>query len=476
MEQLGNLDSLFVSLETSGAPQHVGCFGIYAPGPLGVVRFSEVLGHIDQRLGQFPNFRRRLMQMPGRIDRPYWVADESFDIEFHVRHLSLPKPGDWRQLCIQIARLHARSLDLTRALWQCYLIEGLEYFPDCPEGSFALYIKIHHSLLDGDFGQRFVDALHDSEPVLFAGLQGRAGTADDAPSSDNGLPPVWEGAQWVGKSLMQRVKSALPVARALAGTAWDLSDTLWRIYRDELPAPQLGPSCRFDHPLGPRRVVEGTLFSRGDFDAIRAGSAASLHDVAVAVIGGAMRSYLQWHEELPAESIVAYLPVGMESDSKAGRMAVGTLMARVHSDIADPIERLHYVQQSMHSARRLIDTPLVDPLRMVGIVPPFMTRMLVHLYLDERMSPLRPAGTVVANLHGAQGPQYCLGARLLQTHWLGALSPAVGLFHTVYSLNGKVSITVLADREAMPDPEYYRECLEDAFVALKTATFAAQRR
>jgi diacylglycerol O-acyltransferase len=480
MEQLGNLDSLFVSLETSGAPQHVGCFGIYAPASGGIVRFGDVLAHIEQRLTQFPNFRRRLMQMPGRIDRPYWVTDDSFDIEFHVRHLSLPKPGDWRQLCIQIARLHARSLDLTRSLWQCYLIEGLEYFPDCPDGSFALYVKIHHSLLEGDFGQRFVDALHDSEllTAISAPVPEAADIVAEVRWSDSGLPPVWEGAQGVGKSFVQRIRRVLPLARTMASTAWDLSDTLWRIYREELPAPQLGPSCRFDHPLGQRRVVEATLFSRADFEVISAAEQVSIHDVAVAVIGGAMRCYLEHHDELPVQSIVAYMPIGIasEGDSSRGQMAVSTLMARVHSDIDDPIERLHSVHQSMDSAKCLLDTPLVDPLRMVGIVPPFMTRLMAHFYLDERMGALRPAGTVIANMDGIDGEQYCMGARLVQRYWLGALSPAVGLFHTLYSLNGKISVTVLADRTAMPDPTFYRECLEDAFFELRDAAFAAQQR
>ena len=166
MKQLGYTDSVFVSLETRSTPQHVAFFGIYDPVTAkdGLVRFKSVLANFEKRLHSLPHFRLRLVQVPGRLDLPYWVLDDEFDVEFHVRHLSLPKPGDWRQLCIQVARLHSRSLDMTRPMWECYVIEGLDNLQDCAPGGFAVYLKVHHSMIDGDLGQRIMTVLHDLEP------------------------------------------------------------------------------------------------------------------------------------------------------------------------------------------------------------------------------------------------------------------------------------------------------------------------
>ena len=100
----------------------------------------------------------------GGLDRPYWIKDANFDVEFHLRHIALPEPGDWRQLCIQTARLHSRPLDMSRPLWEAYIIEGLDNIPNLPKGCFAVYTKMHHSLVDGAGGSSFMTAIHDLLP------------------------------------------------------------------------------------------------------------------------------------------------------------------------------------------------------------------------------------------------------------------------------------------------------------------------
>ena len=110
MEQLGYTDAIFINLETERTPQHIGFMGIYDPSTArdGVVRFKDVIKNFEGRMHSLPNFRTRLVQVPGRLDRPYWVVDDAFDVEYHIRHIALPQPGDWRQLCIQVARISSR--------------------------------------------------------------------------------------------------------------------------------------------------------------------------------------------------------------------------------------------------------------------------------------------------------------------------------------------------------------------------------
>lgn len=128
MKQLGVLDSAFINLENPNTPQHVGGLGIYDPStaPGGKVRFKDVIANFEQRLNSMPLFRTRVVNVPGKIDRPYWVEEENFDVEFHLRHIALPAPGDWRQLWIQAARLHARPLDMSRSLWEARFSRQVE--------------------------------------------------------------------------------------------------------------------------------------------------------------------------------------------------------------------------------------------------------------------------------------------------------------------------------------------------------------
>jgi diacylglycerol O-acyltransferase / wax synthase len=134
MEQLSGQDASFVYLETPTTPMHIGSVGIYDPSsaPGGFVRFKDILAHIESRLDKARSFRQKLVRVPFDLDHPYWVDDANFDLEYHVRHVALPKPGDWRQLCIQVARLHARGMDMNKPLWEFNIVEGLDNIPGLP--------------------------------------------------------------------------------------------------------------------------------------------------------------------------------------------------------------------------------------------------------------------------------------------------------------------------------------------------------
>ncbi len=166
MKQLSGADSMFLQFERGNNFMHVASLAIYDPStaPGGGVRFKDVLRFFASRLEQFPQFRRRLVTVPLALDRPYWVEDSCFDVEFHVRHIALPHPGDWRQLCIQVARLHSRPLDRSKPLWEAYVIEGLHNVPGVPAGSFALYCKMHHAIIDGESGTELLKAMHSLSP------------------------------------------------------------------------------------------------------------------------------------------------------------------------------------------------------------------------------------------------------------------------------------------------------------------------
>ena len=151
MKQMQGLDAAFVAMESPAGPAHIGSILIYDPStaPNGFVRFKDILNFIRGRLHLADIMRQKMVKVPFGIDYPYWVNDSSFDLEFHVRHVALPSPGDWRQLYIQAARIFARPLDLSRPPWEVTVIEGLDNVEGVAKGSYAMVTKVHHSAIDG---------------------------------------------------------------------------------------------------------------------------------------------------------------------------------------------------------------------------------------------------------------------------------------------------------------------------------------
>jgi WS/DGAT/MGAT family acyltransferase len=185
MQQLSGLDSAFLFMETPNAPMHIGSVAIFDPStaPEKLVRLKRIIKTLEERAHLAPYLKQRLVEVPFNADFPYWVRDESFDPEFHIRHLALPKPGDWRQLCIQIARLNSRQLDRSRPLWELYVIEGLDNVEGIPPGSFAFVSKTHHAAIDGVTSSDVGSAMCDPTPKIRQVEAAKEWKADKTPSA-----------------------------------------------------------------------------------------------------------------------------------------------------------------------------------------------------------------------------------------------------------------------------------------------------
>jgi len=163
MRQLSGSDAFFLYSDRPGRHQHVSTVYIYDPATAadGGVSFDAIRRHMEQRLDASRLFRQRLMRVPFDLDYPWWIEDPHFELDFHLRHIALPEPGDWRHLCIQLSRLHSRPLDLTRPPWEMYVIDGLDSVEGLPPGAFAVMTKVHHAAIDDVTEEDFTIALHD---------------------------------------------------------------------------------------------------------------------------------------------------------------------------------------------------------------------------------------------------------------------------------------------------------------------------
>lgn len=464
MKQLGTLDTAFINLEHPNTPQHVGGLGIYDPStaPDGKVRFKGVIANFEQRLNKHTIFRSRLVKVPGNLDRPYWVQDANFDVEFHIRHIALPHPGDWRQLCILISRIHARPLDMNRPLWEAYIIEGLDNVPGVPKGGFAIYTKMHHALVDGAGGSSIMSVIHDLEPNPPETEQAQV---PDSVIVDMTPNPLYLTAS----AAVNQAKNGFKMLSGSVGLVRDLGKMAIGVAKKEIPLPSItSPRTRFNRPVGPYRVFEAVEFPLDDIKVIKNIAEVKMNDVVLCIVGGAMRKYLAHHDELPEEALAVSIPLNMRTRRGATdeNNQVGSIFVEVHTNVEDPLERLALIHQSSDEAKIFGEnSPMVDVLRLAGVMSPALTKPLLKAYADNELTQHLPLGisSVVSNVAGPPFPLYSTGAKMVRYYGLGLLTPGVGLFHLAFSSDGVVTLSVLGDRDTMSDPAFYGECLVASF-------------
>lgn len=474
MQQLSGQDASFVYLETPNTPMHIGSVAIYDPStaPGGKVRFKDILRHIEARLHLARPFRQKLVRVPGNLDHPYWIEDENFDIEFHVRHIALPEPGDWRQLCIQVARLHSRPMDMSKPLWEFTVVEGLDNIAGLPAGCFALVSKVHHAAIDGMSGVDMTSAIHALE-------------AEAPPPPAPATPWKAEKAPGLGELLvrtqinniaqpfawMKTVADSVP-GLARLGQSWSKRELS---FENVKPAPR----TRFNAKVGPHRSFEGALFSLADVRTARTAVAgATVNDVMLTVVGGGLRKYLEAKGELPRETMSAMAPISVRAEGEKGSMGnlVSAMVVGLGTHIADPLERLAYVHGEAENskamtnavgARTLAEYSKLLPSALAGLG----ARLYTQLGLANRMS--QAFNCVVTNVPGPRVPIYMAGAQMVVQYGTGPIFDGMGLIHPVYSYGDRIAVSFVADREVMPDPAFYAQCLDEAFTELKAAAAAA---
>lgn len=473
MEQLSGMDASFLYLETPHAPMHIGSFTIYDPStaPGGFVRFKDILAHVESRLHLSRAFRQKLVHVPMNMDHPYWIEDGEFDLEFHVRHIALPQPGDWRQLCIQAARLHSRPLDLNKPLWEMYVIEGLDNVEDVPPGSFAVLLKIHHAIIDGVSGSEITEYLHDTVPEPADKPTAQPWQPESAPS------PVELIARANVNNLTQPFRFVEVLSRTLPGLARVSEGFRQRQLRVQGPVPR----TRFNGRITAHRVVDGRSFALDDVRAIKSVvPGATVNDAVLTIVGGALRKYLAYHDELPPDSLIAMAPVSVRDESQRGSAGnqVSAMMVSLGTHIEDPMERLVAVHDAAANskaltraigARNLADYSQFIPSQLAGLAARLSTSPAVRAMTERAMPAIN---TVVTNIPGPQTPLYFAGAQALKFVGLGPIYDGMALIHPVFSYCGKLAISFTSCRETLPDPERYSEFLQDSFDELKAAAVA----
>ncbi len=469
MKQLSGQDNSFLEIESTGLPQHIGGVAIYDPStaPGGGVRFKDILAHLESRLHLSPIFRSKLHHVPGGLDRPYLIDDPDFDLEYHVRHIALPKPGDWRQLCILVARINARPLDLTRPVWEFYVIEGLNNIDNVPKGSFALLTRIHHCVMDGASSVEMMAAIHDLSPEPHRHDREKVRIIEAPPSNAVLLGRAYLHALRKPRrffELGQKFLGQLQSQRQVADS--ERTEGIRRLV-----------DTRFNGEISPHRVLGAITLDFAEVRAIKNSlEGATINDALLAVVSGALHKYLKAKGELPQETLTCGCPIDVrdESERNTGGNVVGFMGVNLCTQYEDPLERFRAVHEAATEAKAHARASDVRTnMEIMNAVPGGL--LFAAMRVTAAMSiNLTPYNTMLTNVPGPPRQLYFAGAQVVEGFGLGLLVPNVGLFHTasssVQNKEGKINLSFWACRSMLPDPEFYRQCIEESYAELKAAT------
>ncbi|MBT8083041.1 MAG: wax ester/triacylglycerol synthase family O-acyltransferase [Gammaproteobacteria bacterium] len=477
MDQLSPQDAQFLYMETEDNHIQVTAVAVFDPStvPGGkTVRFKEILAHIESRLHMSSVFRRRLIRVPLELDYPYWVDDEHFDLEYHVQHVRLPAPGDWRQFCILLSRFHARPLDLGRPLWEMLVIEGLDQVEGLPEGSYAIATKLHHAAVDGASVMKFYRALVDVDNKGTPAVA--LDSVEDTRSPRPGLINMGLRAAW------NTVRSPIGMTDAVMRSAPAIYRWAQSALSTERKARHVVPDTRFNCNTSPHTMFDATSCTLDEVKAIRETVPGStINDIILAVCAGALRRYLEHHEELPNESLVAWVPINArrgsaEADEDIGNR-VTSMTTPIFTDIEDPLERLQRIHASTRrskAARSGVSARLMTDLSQHVPAATLVTagRLVLRAGMAANLCNL-----FISNVPGPQVPVFMNGAKQVATYGLAPLVDGMGLFIATPSYDGKISFNVTSTRETLPDIDFFVDCIDASLAELsKIGTKPKTRR
>lgn len=478
MRRLSGLDAAFLALETPHSTGHVGGLSILdpstAPEELNLERLTRVL---EPRLNLVPVFRQRLVDVPLGLDQPVWIDDEHFDIEYHIREIALPSPGNDAQLTEQVSRIHARPLDRAKPLWETYLITGLS------GGRIALYTKVHHAAIDGVSGTELLTLLFDLTPEPRE-VPHQEFTPRPAPTSARlgrdallklAMRPFT--ATKIVTDAVMAVPSLAPLLRPV------LDGVLRRGSGDKdgdviSVAPTLAPPTPLNGPISPHRKFSFLSVSLDEVKEVKNTFGCSVNDVVMTICAAALRRWLEEHKALPDRPLVSMMPVSIRTaDDKAGEgNKVSAMLVALPTHLEDPLERLRATQAVTKVAKysqAFIPQGLVD--EVVDFAPPALTARAAKVYFGSQLfNRVPPFNVVISNVPGPPIPVYAAGAQLLAHYPVSVITDGLALNMTVIGYLGQLHFGLVAARERVPDVDKINTWIAEELAALLALARAQQ--
>lgn len=457
----------FLFAENRSMPMHVGGLHLYRPpadaGPDYARTLYEQMRDVEEVA---PLFHKRPYHSLTMAGAWAWKPDAMFDIDYHVRHGALPRPGRIRELLDLCSRLHGTRLALERPLWESYVIEGLQ------DGRVALYTKMHHALVDGVSAMRLMHSVLTPDPELRgmpAPWSADAAGARRMSGTDDGHRPL-------GELPAAALRSALGISAEAAGLPAALIRTLNRGVRNETSAVSLhAPRTILNQSITGSRRFAAQDWPMERLRAVGRAGGTTVNDVVLAMCSGAVRAYLAELGALPDSSLVSMVPVGLEAKqasiaSAEGGNAVGAVMVKLGTDLPDAGDRLATIHESMVTGKEALSsmTPTqILAMSALGMAPSILVPML---RMQGVVRP--PFNLIISNVPGPRESLYFNGAELVGMYPLSIPIHGMALNITCTSYAGTISFGLTGCRRTLPSVQRLLTHLEDELAALEKATGA----
>ncbi len=468
MRQLSGLDATFLHLETSTTFGHVSGLALYSRPSANFDPYRAVYERFEALAGRVGPLHEKLLDVPLGIDHPYWVVDDDFDLDYHVRHLGLAPPGTEAQLADQVARIFGRALDRQRPLWEVYVIEGLS------DGRWALMTKFHHSSIDGGAGVVMLNMLTDQTPDARPDLTPTPLPEVEAVSETELVRrAVAKLASNPVKALRLQLRVTQGVVDSLGlSSASDLTRQVRKTVRSITRRGSTERSADIDRvtlPLTPapptpwnRTITAHRRFamrsaSLETIKELKTASGGTVNDVVMAVCTGALREYLIRHDALPDRPLRAMVPVSTRTGEEEVPWTnqVSGIVADLPTNCADPIERVALCHQAMELAKRQFELLPADTIAQgAQATSPLLATAAARLASRLRWADrarLLPFNVVISNVPGPRTPMYLSGARMENYIPVSIVTDGMGLNITVHSYLDRLDFGLIACRELVPD-------------------------
>lgn len=458
-------DAMFLWTETPETMMHVASLMPFVPpADAGPTYLRDVLDEAREEPVLSP-WNMKLTH-PFLLRHPFqsWVEDENFDFDYHVRRSALASPGDERELGILISRLHSHQLDFTRPPWELHVIEGLE------GGRFALYVKVHHALVDGFTAVKMLGRSLSEDPdsrgKFFFSLD--PPTRSKPPKQSASVVRAVSGtATGLAKGALGAVGSAAGVAKAVAMLELSRGEA-----HENLKGGWSAPDSIFNQRISRTRRFATQQFETARFKAIAEASGGTLNDVVMAVCGGGLRAYLDELGELPLKPLVAFVPVNIreEGDEGGGGNKVAVLMASMGTDVEDPADRLEAVIDSTSQAKnQMAGLGQVPALAYSGyLLAPSVAQTLAAIVGVKNPLPTT-FNLVLSNVPGPKKTLYLRGSRLEAVYPVSIPAHGMALNITLETYADTMNFGFIGDREAVPHLQRLAVYTGEALTALERA-------
>lgn len=461
MRQMSGQDAAFLYGETPNWHMHVSGLVVIDPSihPDGwsFERFVEVLA---SRIPEVPQLRYKLVDVPFGLDRPGWIEDGDLDIDYHVRRIGVPQPGDRHELGTLVGRLASYKLNRQKPLWEAWIIEGLE------GGKVAMLQKMHHSLIDGASGAGLAEVLLDltpeprpANPVVKDSLAGEV-----APRAielavrglvNTAVRTPFRLARFARQSI-QQVAAAAPMATGNLVTL-----------------PLQAPRTVFNADPSPHRSFASASVDLERMKAVKDAYRVKMNDVVLALCAAAMRDYLLELGDLPETPLTAQVPVSMRvaGDDSVGNK-LGSMTTSLATDVEDPVCRLMAIHSSTSAAKEMREAMAVH--QIMGVTettPPGLIALAARMYTRNNLARFTPPANnvVISNVPGPDFPLYIAGGLVEAIYPMGPLLMGMSLNITVFSYRGHVDFGFMVCPAAVPDPFHLADRVEPALAALEAA-------